>query len=206
MVSASAKVACGSRLTTAATKHSIFSLFAAMLALRSFAARRHSTTTRPLDYLQTWVGGGASNAAASKPDQHGSSSEGNFRTSAGPSVPPGAGVANLPHVSITGNTFLLPTVKLPRSVTPDTLHSALQAAAAASPAARNLLQGRGAGVPLVVDLAEVSERACDGERWQQLDAPPSLLSPSPPLCSSSPTAPPTLSQCTTRSSPTSWWP
>ena len=127
-----------------------------MLALRPTLRRANST--RPLDYLQTWVGGGASSASSSNPNaaQTSSSPEVNFRTSAGPSVPPGAGVANLPHVSITGNTFLLPTVKLPRSVTPDTLHSALQAAAAASPAARNLLQGRGAGVPLVVDLAEVS--------------------------------------------------
>ena len=166
-----------------------------MLGLRRFYQQR-AHSSRPLDYLQTWVGGGASASPSSQTCPSTSSlSPGEFRTSPSP-IPPGAALANhLPNMSITGNTFLLPTVKLPRSVTPDTLHEALQAAAAASPAARNLLQGRGAGVPLVVDLAEVSHHSLSclelhgfaHPRWRFFGVP-----------SSSPMARPTLFLCPTR--------
>ncbi len=106
---------------------------------------RSKSSHQPLSYLQTWVGsntgGPASKAAADNNDVPRS------RTNAVHMV------ANSTSISmqITGQTFLVPTLRLPRSVTPETLHDSLSAALHSSPAARALSNGN--GVPLVVDLA-----------------------------------------------------
>ncbi|GMH99242.1 hypothetical protein TrVE_jg10280 [Triparma verrucosa] len=116
------------------------------MLLASTQIRRKSSQASS-SYVNMWLGGGSKSApakAAAAPPQHAQQAP-HLNT---------AGLANLPRVSITGSTFLMPTVKLPRSATPEVLHQALQAAAAASPAARNLLTGKGNSVPLVIDLAE----------------------------------------------------
>ncbi|GMI08952.1 hypothetical protein TrLO_g4724 [Triparma laevis f. longispina] len=114
-----------------------------MLASALHTVRRKSSQASS-SYVNMWLGGGKD--APSPPP-----------SSPPPHAPPSlntASLANLPRVAISGSTFLLPTVKLPRGVGPEVLHAALQAAAAASPAARNLLTGKGNSVPLVIDLAE----------------------------------------------------
>jgi len=100
-----------------------------------------------LSYLETWVGSKKSfrekpvqkSAPVHPPSHH--------PTLANQSV-------HATPMTVTGQTFLVPTIKLPRNTTPETLHQSLSNAMGASPAARNLLSGKGNGVPLVVDLGE----------------------------------------------------
>ena len=49
-----------------------------------------------------------------------------------------------PNMTVTGQTFLVPTIKVPRSTTPETIHQSLSNAMGASPAARNVSEGMGA--------------------------------------------------------------